>query len=101
MQLIQKLVIDIMIRLYDYNIKIVPHWLPRMDPLIQIADLGSKDKLMGKGSQDYGVSHSDFLFIHVVHQGRLPGSEGRRKSPPEIFPPPGSPLPLGKILSRH
>ena len=52
MQLIQKLVIDIMIRLYDYNIKIVPHWLPRMDLLIQIADLGLKDKLMGKGSQD-------------------------------------------------
>ena len=62
-QPIQRMIVEIMIKLYENNILIAPHWLPRTDPLIMIADRGSKNRLMGKGSTDYGVSHSDFLFI--------------------------------------
>ena len=60
---VQSLVVDIMAKLHDNDIMIAPHWLPRTDPLIMMADRGSKNLLMGKPSQDYGVSHSDFLFI--------------------------------------
>ena len=70
-QPLNKMIVEIMITLYENNILIAPHWLPRTDPLIIMADRGSKNRLMGKGSSDYGVSHSDFLFIESFFKIRF------------------------------
>ena len=45
---------------YEYGCFILPKWLRRNEPLICLADLGSKLSL---STDEFGLSHLDFIFI--------------------------------------
>ena len=57
---IQKIVIKIKLKEFEYGIKLRPKWVSRETPLLRLADLGSK---LDQCSDQYGVSSADFLKI--------------------------------------
>lgn len=63
---LQTLVIDIKEIAYFYDIVVIPIWTPRLDPIIVMADLGSK---LSTSSEEYGLNH--FVLLHIQEQFEL------------------------------
>jgi hypothetical protein len=57
---IQKLLIELKLKEFQFGIKIIPKWLPRDSSLISLADCGSK---LFKSSNEFGISPQDFSFV--------------------------------------
>lgn len=57
---IQKILLGIKIKEYEYNLKIVPKWVSRNDYYLELADKGSK---LDVSTEEYGVEHKDFMNI--------------------------------------
>lgn len=65
---IQKILIEIKKKEYQYGLKIKPQWVTRNDINLKIADLGSKLHL---ASDDFGLGHSDFLHLQEIFNCRV------------------------------